>query len=93
MCATDKAPGPNGFTMGFFIKCWDVLKTDIMVTSKNFHDHVIFEKSFNATYITLIPKKTGAKKLRDFRSISLIGSFYKLFSKVLVERLKKVVDK
>lgn len=32
-----------------------------------------FEKSFNATYITLIPKKDGAKELRVFRPISLIN--------------------
>jgi hypothetical protein len=27
----DKASGPDGFTMAFFQKCWDFLKTDIMV--------------------------------------------------------------
>ena len=64
MCATDKAPGPDGYTMGFFIKCWDVVKKDIMVTFKNFHSRNIFEKGFNATYIALIPKKNGAKELR-----------------------------
>ena len=47
MCAIDKAPGPDGYTMGFFIKCWDVVKKDIMDTFKNFHSHNIFEKSFN----------------------------------------------
>uniref|UniRef100_A0A0V0GQC7 Putative ovule protein n=1 Tax=Solanum chacoense TaxID=4108 RepID=A0A0V0GQC7_SOLCH len=88
MCAMDKAHGPDGYTMGFFIKCWDVVKKDIMDTFKNFHSHNIFEKSFNATYIALIPKKKGAKELRDFRPISLIGSVYKLLSKVLMERLK-----
>ena len=41
----------------------------------------------------MIPKKNGAKELRDFRPISLIESVYKLISKVLTERLKKVVDK
>lgn len=49
----------------------------------NFHALEMFEKSFNATYITLIPKKTGAKELKDFKPISLIRSFYKLISKVL----------
>lgn len=44
-------------------------------------------------YIAPIPKKTGAKELRDFGPISLIGSAYKLFSKVLTERLKRVIDK
>ena len=69
------------------------MKKDIIDTFKNFHSHNIFEKSFNATYITLIPKKNGAKKLRDFRPISLIRSVYKLLSKVSTESLKKVVDK
>ena len=41
----------------------------------------------------MIPKKNGAKELRDFRPINLIESVYKLLSKVLTERLKKVVDK
>jgi len=26
----DKAPGPDGFTVAFFQKCWGFLKTDIM---------------------------------------------------------------
>jgi len=64
-----------------------------MEAFNNFHSQEMFEKSFNATYIALIPKKTGAKELRDFRPISLIGSFYKLLSKVLTERLKRVVGK
>jgi len=72
LCASDKAPGPDGFTMGFFRKCWEVVKEDLMKTIKNFHCNEYFEKSFNASYIALIPKKSGAKELRDFRPISLI---------------------
>nr|XP_016467196.1 PREDICTED: uncharacterized protein LOC107789844 [Nicotiana tabacum] len=53
----------------------------------------IFEKSFNATFVGLIPKKVGAKELKDFRPISLVGSIYKIISKLLAERLKKVVNK
>ncbi|WMV54522.1 hypothetical protein MTR67_047907 [Solanum verrucosum] len=29
--ATNKGPGPDGFTMVFFIKCWEILKQDIML--------------------------------------------------------------
>jgi len=36
LCATDKAPGLDGFTMGSFIKCWEILKQDIMLAFKNF---------------------------------------------------------
>ena len=31
-----------------------------------------FEKSLNATFITLIPKKHAASAIRDFRPISLV---------------------
>jgi hypothetical protein len=26
----DKAPGPDGFTMAFFQKCWSVIEDDVM---------------------------------------------------------------
>lgn len=71
-CAADKAPCPDGFSMGFFHTCWEIVKEDLMNTIKNFHCNELIEKSFNASYIALIPKKNGAKELRDFRPISLI---------------------
>ena len=43
--------------------------------------------------MALIPKKVGANDLRDFRPISLITGVYKIIVKLLVERLKKVIDK
>ncbi|XP_055803441.1 uncharacterized protein LOC129872488 [Solanum dulcamara] len=89
-CVINKAPGPNGYSMSFFIRCMEIVKKDVMTTSHNFHSQEIFEKSFNATYIALIPKN-GAKDLRDFRPFSLIGSVYKIISKILTERLKKVM--
>ncbi|WMV48673.1 hypothetical protein MTR67_042058 [Solanum verrucosum] len=89
----DSVLGPDGYTMGFFVNCWEIVKGDLMSTMQNFHSQEFFEKSFNATYIALIPKKSGAKELRDFRPISLIGSVYKLIAKILTERLKKVMHK
>lgn len=43
--------------------------------------------------MALIPKKVRAKELKDFRPISLIGSIYKIISKILTKRLKKVMCK
>jgi hypothetical protein len=89
----DKAPGPDGFTMAFFQKCWDILKYDIMAVFAEFHSRGKFEKSFNATFVYLIPKKTGAMEVKDFRPISLIGGIYKIISKVLANRFKSVLGK
>ena len=44
----------------------------------------------NASFLTLIPKKCNAINIKDFRPISLVGSVYKLLSKVLANRLRVV---
>ena len=51
-----------------------------------------FESSLNATFLALILKKNDAMNIKDFRPISLIGSVYKLLSKVLANKLKEMLD-
>jgi len=46
----------------------------------------------NASFLTLIPKKCNAVNVKDFCPISLVGSVYKLLSKVLANRLREVLD-
>ena len=87
----DKAPGPDGFTMTFFQKCWSVEK-DVMDVFEYFHRHFVFEQFMNASFLTLIPKKCNAVNIKDFRPISLVGSVYKLLSKVLANKLRAVLD-
>ena len=84
----DKAPGPNGFPMAFFQACWDVIKLDLMEVFQFFFERGQFEKSLNATFISLILKKPDAVEVKDFRPISLIGGVYKIIAKVLANRLK-----
>ena len=59
----------------------------------HFHRSLEFERSLNASLISLIPKKNNALNIKDFRPISLVGSVYKLLSKVLANRLRRVLDK
>ena len=89
----DKAPGPDDFTVAFWQSSWELVKEEIMDLFREFYDQRSFAKSLNSTFLVLIPKKGGAKDLGDFRPISLLGSLYKILAKVLVNRLKKVLDK
>ena len=88
----DKAPSPDDFTMAFFHKCWSVVEKDVMDFLDYFLRHSMFERSLNALFLTLIPKKCNAVYIKDFCPISLVGSVYKLLSKVLANRLRAVLD-
>ena len=57
------------------------------------YEQGLFERSLNATFFVLVPKKGGVAKWKTFRPISLVGSLYNLLVKVLVNRLKKVAGR
>ncbi|XP_028125321.1 uncharacterized protein LOC114322240 [Camellia sinensis] len=59
----DKAPGPDEFTISVFQHCWGVVKTEVMAMFDQFHQTGEFEKSLNATFLALIPKKGGAEDI------------------------------
>ena len=89
----EKAPGPDGFNIAFFQHCWDIVKEDVMGLFLEFHSKGVFEKSLNATFISLIPKVVGTNDISKFRPISLVESVYKILAKVLASRLRSMVAK
>uniref|UniRef100_A0A2N9F9F3 Reverse transcriptase domain-containing protein n=1 Tax=Fagus sylvatica TaxID=28930 RepID=A0A2N9F9F3_FAGSY len=91
--AGNKSLGLDGFSMAFFQNYWAIVKDDVMVVLHEFYAHGNFEKSINATFITLIPKKPGALECKDFHPISLVLGVYKIIAKVLANRLTLVLDK
>ncbi|KAE8657297.1 Calcium-dependent protein kinase 3 [Hibiscus syriacus] len=52
-----KAPGPDGFTMGFYKKYWENLKEQIMEFLSDFYQGKMWDHGVNHAFITLIPKK------------------------------------
>ena len=88
-----KAPGPNGIPAFFFQEFWDIVKQDILLSVKAFFHSGSLLKSLNHTYITLIPKMNNHDEVTHFRPISLCNVTYKIISKILVNRLKPLMDK
>jgi hypothetical protein len=68
------------------------MKEDILKVFFEFHATVKFDRTLNATLLTLILKILGAVDPKDFRSISLVGSIYKMIARILVKRLKTVLE-
>ena len=87
----DKALGPDGFN-GFFVKrCWPLIKYDFYRLCKDFYDNLADLKSINYSYITLVPKKSNPETVADFRPIYLLNSSMKFITKILSNRLQKVI--
>ena len=85
----EKAPGPDGFTGLFFRVCWNTIKDDLMAAIRKFEGaNGQNLQLLNSSTLVLIPKINGANQPKDFRPISLLHSFSKLFAKILAARLQ-----
>lgn len=58
---------------------------------KSFFEKGFLPKGVNTTILALIPKTTGAKTMKDYRPISLCNVLYKVISKIIANRLKKLL--
>ncbi|KAL4592366.1 hypothetical protein LXL04_005358 [Taraxacum kok-saghyz] len=90
-CGANKSPGPDGFTVEFLKHHWELVKDDLISAFNEFAKHPKIPKGANEAFITLIPKIPNPSTVRDFRPISLISSVYKVLSKTLANRIKKVL--
>ncbi|XP_071729107.1 uncharacterized protein [Rutidosis leptorrhynchoides] len=90
-CGGSKALGPDEFNFKFFKRFWETIKIDLRTTLDRFWTYGEISRGCKASFITLIPKKPNVITLNDFRPISLLGSYYKIVSKILANRIRKVI--
>lgn len=65
----NKAPGPDGFNLCYFRKCWEVVKEDLFEMMVKFFNSGKLEKSINSSFIALIPKNDNPQDILEFRPI------------------------
>ena len=92
-CDSSKSHGLDGFNFSFIKFCWDCLKEDVVSAINDFMVNGRWSRGTNTSFICLIPKNDNSQRLSDYRLISLVGCEYKIVSKILSIRLKKVISK
>lgn len=87
------APGPDGFSFLFYQKFWNLIKEDFIMLVKDFECGRVNIARLNYAMITIVLKEENAKSLKKFRPNSLINCSFKIFSKVLNNKLIKIYDR
>jgi hypothetical protein len=89
----NKAPGPDGFLAEFYQHFWDIIKPDLLALFNEFHQGTLPLHCLNFGIITLLPKKTEATMIQQYRPICLLNVSFKIFTKVLTNRINLVAQK
>lgn len=84
----NKAPGPNGFSAGFYQKEWHVIKADVINTVLGILNNGEQVRPLNNTIITLIPKKKDPTTVKDCRPINICNDIFKIVARTITNRLK-----
>ena len=88
----NKSPGPDGFPADFYQDFWGAVKWDVKALVASFAKGEINIARLNYGIITLVPKTNDAKQIQKFRPICLLNVSFKIITKVLMNRLSKVVN-
>jgi hypothetical protein len=89
----NKAPGPDGFPAEFYQVFWSLIKDDLMAMFQDFHSGNLPLFCLNFGTITLLPKEKEAKKIQQYRPICMLNVSFKIFTKVIANRLSLVARK
>jgi hypothetical protein len=89
----NKSPGPDGFNGKFMKKCWHIIAQYFYKLCEGFFEGNICLSSINSSFITLVPKSKSPSGVNDFRPFSLLNSSLKLITKMLADRLQKVITR
>ena len=88
-----KTPGPDGYDAGFFKKYWDIIQNDFQASIIEFFTQGKLLRQINHTFIALIPKIDDPTQTQHFRPISLCSTIYKTIAKIIVNRLRPLLDR
>jgi exonuclease III len=87
-----KSPGSDGFTPDFYKFFWPDIKEIVFQSITQAHTNKHLSIDQKRGIINLIPKKDkDPRLLKNWRPISLLNTDYKIITKILANRIKKVL--
>ena len=86
-----KSLGPNGMPPIFYQNYWSLVGSDVTDAILMYLNTGTFPPSLGHSFITLIPKVKNPKYISQYQPISLSNVLYRVYSKVLANRLKKLL--
>ena len=90
----NKSPGMDGLTREFYVMMWDLIGNDLVDVITNVYLKDNLPESWREGLITLIYKEKGdIKNLKNWRPITLLNTDYKIMTKSIANRIKKVAGR
>lgn len=86
-----KGPRPDGLPALFYKEFWEIVGDKVVSGILNVLRGGPMPDKWNETTVVLIPKVRCPETIKDLRPMSLCNVIYKLISKVLSNRLKRIL--
>ena len=86
-----RAPGLDGLHALFFQSQWEVTGESLWIMVYSIFQNPQHVKGINQTFISLIPKVDNPESVKQFRLINLCNVAYKVVTKIVANRLKRIM--
>lgn len=83
---------PDNMSPLFFQQFWDIVGVDVVCTVPLFLSSGCVLRQLNYTLVSFIPKVPKPQNMSQLRPIALCNVLYKIDAKVVVNRLKGIMD-
>jgi hypothetical protein len=87
------APGVDGISYRYIIRFWHLYRKPLYECARESFELGVMPDAFRTATIRLLPKKGDISQIKNWRPISLLSNFYKIISRLINNRLKKITDR